>query len=241
MSSISFENFGKLASTQLSPTERAGRYRIQVEAEKLVVADVISKLGLNDQDDLLDVGCGTGLLLLPLSLIVRSATGIDHAAVIDSLHRSFPGASVATIPGSFLEISIEAKFSAIVAYSVVHYLSSEDELFAFVEKAAGLLDFGGRLLIGDIPNVDRKRRFLQTQTGAEFGEAWKERTSASAPPSNQLALTPDPSMLEFGDELVVDLIARFRRQGFDTFVLPQSTSLPFGHTREDILVTRPPR
>jgi len=40
---------------------------------------------------------------------------------------------------------------------------------------------------------------------------------------------------------VVDLIARFRRQGFDTFVLPQSTSLPFGHTREDILVTRPPR
>jgi protein-L-isoaspartate O-methyltransferase len=118
MGTISFDNFGKLATAQLSATERAGRYRIQAEAEKLIVADIVAKLALKPDDDLLEIGCGSGLLLVLLSFVVRSATGIDHPAVTEVLRRSFSGAPIHTIDGNFLNAEIEATFSAIVIYGV---------------------------------------------------------------------------------------------------------------------------
>lgn len=239
MSVISFDNFGKLAATSLTPTERAGRYHLQAEAEKQIVVDVVAKLGLKPEDNVLDVGCGAGLLLVPLSYLARSITGIDHASVIEALHRDFPGLSTTLVPGNFLELAIDKKFSAIVAYSVVHYLSSKDELFAFIDKAAGLLAPGGRLLIGDIPNSDKKRRFLQTQAGASFNKVWQEQLQTVQSKPTPVALSADPNLLMLDDELVLTLLARLRRGGCDAYVLPQPSDLPFGHTREDILVCRP--
>lgn len=240
MSTISFENFGKLANSQLSSTEQAGRYDIQAEAEKLILSDVIPKLCLNSQSDLLDIGCGSGLLLIPLSFLVHSATGIDHAEVIAGLRRRFTGASLAAMAGNFLDLAIGDRYSAILAYSVVHYLSSKEELFAFADKAVELLRPNGRMLIGDIPNVDRKRRFLQTKTGAEFTKAWQKRTVVSSASAVQSNLSRDPETLVFNDELILNVVERFRKRGFDVYILPQAPSLPFGYTREDVLIVRSP-
>ena len=69
--SISFENYKKLASSdELSWTQRSGRYEIQSQSEKLIIFDIVSKLNLCPSDCLLEVGCATGNLLLPLSFLV---------------------------------------------------------------------------------------------------------------------------------------------------------------------------
>lgn len=49
-------------------------------------------------------------------------------------------------------------------------------------------------------------------------------------------LDADAHVVVFDDEVILDLIRRFREVGFSAFVLPQDPALPFGNTREDILV-----
>ncbi len=190
-------------------------------------------------DDVIDIGCGSGVLLIPLSGLVRTVTGVDHRDVIESLQRRFSSPSVTLIGGDFLELNIQRKFSAAIAYGVVNYVSTADELYAFVDKATDLLAPDGRLLIGDIPNRDKKRRFLLTEAGRAFDERWRKQMADV----QQIGLPTgrvDEDLLVFTDEVVLKLVHRLRLNGLNAYVLPQPPQLPFGWTREDILVSRLP-
>jgi len=97
------------------------------------------------------------------------------------------------------------------------------------------------MLLGDIPNISKKQRFLKSETGKEFETTWKEKNRI---PSEALAeannnLVADPNLVIFDDATVLSLMAFIRGEGFHAYVLPQLTNLPFGHTREDILVEKP--
>jgi hypothetical protein len=80
MASSRFEAFASSNFDKLDFTEQAGRYAFQAEAERLILADVMSKLQLDPADTLLVVGCGPGTLLIPLSFVVAQATGRRFAA-----------------------------------------------------------------------------------------------------------------------------------------------------------------
>jgi SAM-dependent methyltransferase len=240
MGRVSFENYGLWArSGGLSPTVMAGRYQVQAEAEKLILPDVLAKMGLGPADDVIDIGCGSGLLLIPLSGLVHTVTGVDHRDVIDCLQRRFSAPSVTFIGGNFLELNIDRKFSAAIAYGVVNYMCTIDELYAFVDKATDLLAPNGRLLIGDIPNQDRKRRFLSTDAGRLFDERWRKQMAEVRQPALPSG-SVDRDLLIYSDKIVIELVLRLRRNGFNAYVLPQPPELPFGWSREDILVTRMP-
>jgi len=240
MGRVSFDNYGRWArGGRLSPTMMAGRYQSQADAEKLILSDVLSKMALGPADDVIDIGCGSGLLLIPLSGLVRTVTGVDHPDVVDRLQRRFSAPSVAFIGGNFLDLDIDRKFSAAVAYGVVNYMSTVYELHAFVDKAVDLLAPNGRLLIGDIPNQDKKRRFLSTEAGRSFDQRWREQMRG-LPQSDAPEGPVDRHLLVYTDEIVLELVLRLRRGGLDVHVLPQPSDLPFGWTREDILVTRMP-
>ena len=43
----------------------------------------------------------------------------------------------------------------------------------------------------------------------------------------------------FGDDEILDFAKRYRSRGFHAYILPQPPGLPFGHTREDLLIVRP--
>jgi len=132
-----FENFGKTALRDCDYTVLSGRYTTIKEAEKHIVRDVAGKLALTADDDLLEIGCGVGNLLIPLSFQVRSATGLDHANVVAKLAARFPGAdNVSLLSGNFLDFEFEGQFPKILIYSVIHYLADESEVRRFVIKAA---------------------------------------------------------------------------------------------------------
>lgn len=240
MSEISFENYGRRARDLKDPTQMAARYQIQKEGERRILIDVVQKLGLAPDDVVLDLGCNVGNLLIPLSFLVGEIVGVDHSNCIARLQERFDGPNVRLIAGNFLDISIDKTFSKILCYSVLHYLKDSNEVFEFMDKALSLLKPGGTALFGDIPNRSLKERFLQSDAGREFVRKWealKERDSKQESMYDE-SLPPDPCLVHFDDAFVLEILDRYRAREFHSFALPQLPSLPFGHTREDILITR---
>src|SRR5262245_11952304 len=77
-----FEAFGAAAASLSDPTVSAGRHSFQRDAEGRIASDVAVKLALAPSDRLLEVGCGTGIVLRPLAARVSAAVGVDHDAVL---------------------------------------------------------------------------------------------------------------------------------------------------------------
>ena len=239
-----FENYGARAVAEgLSYTSISGRYKIQEEGVKRAVIDIVKKLELTPTDDLLDIGCGAGNITIPLSFLVRSTTCIDHEKVLELLQKRLPKDGLTLMAGSFFDVAVSRTFSKVLSYGVVLCLPSQKEVIAFVDKAASLVAPGGRLLIGDLPNADKKNRFSKSQAGKDFSAQWEKLMEN---PDNQRELSWTKENLKaggetafFDDNFVCELMLRYRQQGFESYILSQPSNLAFGNTREDLLLVRP--
>jgi len=89
------------------------------------------------------------------------------------------------------------------------------------------------MLIGDIPNVSKRKRFFASATGVRFHKDYMKTDEAPVVEFN----TIEPDQID--DAVVMALIQRARSQGYDAYVLPQAPDLPLSNRREDILITRP--
>lgn len=238
-----FDIYGiKAGDETLSFTEMSGRYSIQAEGLKRTVADVFTKLDIQPSDRLLDIGCGVGDLTIPLSMIASETTCVDHPAILERLKQRVPKEPLCYLPGDFTKLDIGKTFDKIMAYGVVICLASKEEVVSFVDKASSLLAPGGRMLLGDFVNRNKKQRFLSSKTGAEFSKQWEKLMASGEREAGGHTAFQQPSESVFeqiDDEFICELLLRYRQQGFDVYLLPQPCNLPFGYTREDILFVRP--
>jgi 2-polyprenyl-3-methyl-5-hydroxy-6-metoxy-1,4-benzoquinol methylase len=190
---------------------------------------------------LLEIGCGPGNLLIPLAALVAQAEGIDHPDVVARARQRCRDERIRFHAGFFPDVRIEGRFNRVLAYGVIHILPDWPTLERFVDAAAQLVAPGGRLLLGDIPNADRKRRFLASDAGQRFDAEWKRSMAAAGTQAAQdpfAAFAGAPAVQTLDDRLVVGLLDRYQARGFRAEVLPQRPDLPFGNTREDILLER---
>lgn len=236
-----FDHYGRLADIGVDAVYQNGRYKAQTENEKHIPSDVISKLRISDQDDVLDVGCGMGLNLLVMAEIARSVTGCDHESVIAKLKEQAKQDNITFEAGNFLEVDFGGRrFDRILSYSVLHSLPNEDTLFAFIDKALSVLNPKGRMLLGDLANTDKKRRFMSSARGKKFAKFWEEKFSQeNYSEAYEKWDLPKVDAVVIDDEFVVRILTHIRDKGFHAYVLDQPQNLPFGNTREDILVIGP--
>ena len=120
-----------------------------------------------------------------------------------------------------------------LVYSVLHYIFVEGNLFDFLDRSLSLLAPGGALLLGDIPNVSKRKRFFSSQAGIVHHQQFTGRNELPAVTYNQI----EPGKID--DAVLLALLARCRSAGFDAYVLPQGPDLPMANRREDVLITRP--
>lgn len=240
---LSFEDFRRMAQDEsLSANERIGfpdEYR-QGKAP-LIAQDVLSKLTvLNGTSRVfLDIGPGCGEL--PSLLVEHCRTHAHRMLLVDSdeMLRHLPDAPfIEKYPGFYPKC--DALFSryggqvdAILCYSVFHYVFAEANVWEFLDSSLTLLSEGGQMLIGDIPNISKRKRFFSSAAGVRFHQAFTGKDERPQVEFNTLERG------QIDDSVIFAVVQRVRAQGFDAYILPQEPELPMANRREDILIVRP--
>lgn len=221
-------------------TVASGRRPMDREFNSAIRSSVLARLELNGNDRLLDIGSGIGMLTVPLSYFVKSVTAVDHA---DVLARMPDRPNIEKLAGDFLTLDMGGrKFTKILAYSMVHYLSSYEAVVQLVGKALSLLDEEGLLLVGDMPNDGYRQR---TQHSAQaqivalsLGVRMIEREEERKQLESVLTLPPDKEIPDFSDDHVLDLLRQVRHAGHHAYLFRQPQALPFHQGREDVLIQK---
>jgi hypothetical protein len=126
-----------------------------------------------------------------------------------------------------------SRVDVLLTYSVLHYVFVEGNVWDFLDRSLELLAEGGEMLIGDIPNISKRRRFFSNAHGVEFHQQF---TGTQTLPEVRFNTV---QRHQIDDSVILALISRARSQGFDAYVLPQPLGLPFENRREDVLIRRP--
>ena len=242
---LNYDSFKELAqNSKLSKFEKIGfpdSYRLNLEP--LIYRDICFKLPslLRLEGVVVDIGCGCSELP---ELLAKSALElnqnlmlVDSKEMLDQLQIE-PNDKVVKYPAQFpncpeLISEFRGKVNSVLVYSVIQYVFSEGNLFDFIDNALLLLASGGRMLIGDIPNISMRKRFFASDRGIVHHQ---EFTKSKAGPSvifNTIELN------QIDDSVMIAIVTRARLAGFHAFILPQSDDLPMANRREDILIIRP--
>lgn len=121
--------------------------------------------------DLLDIGCGAGLLAEPLSRLGASVTGLDPAAnsiEIARAHAEATGAELTYVVGTVEDLARKAvKYDVVLAMEVVEHVS---DVGGFVRSAASLLRPGGIMVLSTLNRT--LKSFALAIVGAEYVLRW---------------------------------------------------------------------
>ncbi len=116
-------------------------------------SDFISKLNLNKQSSVLEIGVGTGRIAVRVAPLCGSFCGIDISPkTINGAKENLQKYNnVSLIHGDFLTYSFACSFDVI--YSSLTFMHIKDKQAA-IDKAASLLSNGGRFVLSIDKNQD---------------------------------------------------------------------------------------
>ena len=234
-----FDAYAKLAETEINPTLINGRYEFQNKDEEFIISDILEKLLPIKTDSFLDIGCGSGDISYTISELVASTTLCDNEKSLERINKIYSKNNFNFYPTNFLDADFgENKFDKILCYSVLQCLSGEEELFDFVDKIISLISARGRVLIGDIPNKDKLRRFLESKRGESFNKVWLNKKKENGVKYTKIEdyLSKDHEFVEINDNLILKIISYVRSKNLNAYIYEQNVSLPFGNSREDIVI-----
>lgn len=240
---LGFDDFRRSATdTRLSPYEKIGfpdSYRKGKEG--LIFESIRGNLPLLNATGKLVLDIGPGCSDLPRMLIDCCRERGHRLLMVDSeeMLSLLPDESfLRKIPAYFprceaLFSEYREKVDVLLTYSVLHYVFAESNLWEFLDRSLELLAEGGEMLIGDVPNISKRKRFFSSRNGIAFHQ---EFTSSQTIPEVRFNRIERE---QIDDSVVMAVLARARTQGFDAYVLPQARDLPMSNRREDILIRRP--
>ncbi|MFO7861619.1 MAG: class I SAM-dependent methyltransferase [Desulfosalsimonas sp.] len=124
--------------------------RVQLAGD---VAEAVKKqVPLNRDMDMLDFGCGTGLLTLALQPLVGSVTGVDSSpAMLEMLEKKIKEMAIDNVQTRLLDIDkgeqLSGRFDLVVSSMTLHHIPDIDHL---IRQFCRVLKPGGHLALADL-------------------------------------------------------------------------------------------
>jgi hypothetical protein len=241
---LTYDDFKKLARDEtLSSYEKVGFPKSYREGkEDLIFQDIRRKLCNLDKEvqTIIDIGPGCSG---PARMLIEWCRRQRHNLVLvdsEEMLSQLPSAPfVEKFVGRFptdcddLLNRYRNRVDVIICYSVLHYIFGETNLFDFLDKSLTLLTDGGEMLIGDIPNVSKRKRLFSSPAGIRFHQQF---TGTDEVPHVQFNSIEEGKI---DDSVLLALVLRARSAGYDAYLLPQAPELPMANRREDLLIVKP--
>ena len=241
---LTYDGFRELARAEgLSPCQQIGfpdSYRRG--HEEAIFRDVCAKLPHLHGRGKVVLDVGPGCSELP-HLLIELCRRQGHTLVLcdspEMLAHLPDGPHVVKVPGRYpgeagkVFAEFAGRVDVLLCYSVLHYVFVEQPLCDFLDRSLLLLAEGGQMLLGDVPNVSKRRRFFASAAGVRHHRAFTGGDAAPVVEFNTL----EPGKID--DAVVLGILARCRAAGFDAYVLPQPGELPMANRREDVVIHRP--
>lgn len=240
---LTYDRFRQLARNKnLSQEEKIGfpdSYRVGYT--DAILADIVLKFSGMDRTNglLADIGCGCGSLTQGMIPLLRKH-GIS-GIMVDSeemLAQIPDDTNIKKVSGFFPDNMDQVQKAApqgvdyLLCYSVLHYIFVETNLFSFVDSVIELLKPGGIALIGDIPNVSKRKRFFASEEGICFHKEFMQTDIAPAIEWQKVEHN------KIDDAVLTGLVQRAQLAGCDAYVLPQPSALPMATRRDDLLIRK---
>jgi hypothetical protein len=241
---LTYESYRQMARDgTLSEYEKVGfpdSYR-QGKGEA-IFADILAKLPRLNARGLTVVDIGPGCSD-PAKMMIAHCGAHEHRLIMidapemldllpDAPHLTrLPAYYPKECPQLFVDYA--GKVDVVLAYGVFSTIFAEGLLYPFIDHTLGLLADGGAWLIGDIPNISKRKRFFASEAGIAFHKTFMQ--TDEAPHVRFNAIEPD----QIDDAVLLGVLMRCRNFGFDAYLLPQPPDLPMANRREDMLILKP--
>jgi len=175
---IEIEKFSKLANEWWNPKGKFKPLHLFNPARiKFIKEKLISHFKLNDKSqeplkdiNILDIGCGGGLLCEPLSRLGAKVTGIDavkNNIEVAKLHAREMNLDITYINCSPEKFELKKKFDVILNMEIVEHVSNVD---LFMQNCSNLIKKNGIMFVATI-NKNLKS-YLFAIVGAEYVLRW---------------------------------------------------------------------
>jgi len=134
-----------------------------------MVADLKGKLAPLAGTTVLEVGCGAGAITKGLVVDAQSVTAVDfsHPMLLQARRSGLSTPRYVSADASLLPFR-EKSFDRVVCYSVFNNFPSLDFAAGVIAELVRVARPGGRVLIGQVPNVERKHAWWRDYS-ARFG------------------------------------------------------------------------
>jgi 2-polyprenyl-3-methyl-5-hydroxy-6-metoxy-1,4-benzoquinol methylase len=131
---------------------------------RLMVRDVERKLEVKHGHRVLEIGCGVGVLAIPLARRASEYVGVDVASeavevltsrfAMAGLDQSATAAVIDFISAPEAEIASLGLFDRVLVYATLHYVRTAADGELFIRRALALTRPGGTILFGNLPLDD---------------------------------------------------------------------------------------
>jgi len=248
--------YNELAEKNTSEVCASSRYGvINQKVVRRIENDVSGKLCLNADDELLDLGCGTGLISINLSKKVKGITGMDFGRdVLLRARRNFNAADrqIELTQGDVTRLPLKNEtFDKVLCYSVVMCFQDYEDFKDALMEMLRVCKPGGMVLVGDIPEKKKKEEWLK---GVRRGDENLLKYLARKARQNIIKFRYRQSARDFdkmknklnigkakaaGMFYDADIIIQICKDiGVKGTILDQPPTLAFGNTRVDLLLEK---
>lgn len=194
-----------------------------------IVDSIASQLDLQQEDVLLDLCCGNGLITSSLATECRKVIGVDYSKPLLSVaKRDHQFDNIRYVHASILDLDSETllaeeTFTKVLMYEALQHFSRQD-LRKILTISLSLSTADVSILIGSVPDRTRKRNFYNTPK-RQIVAAWRQLTARNA----------IGSWWTHGEIFRVSEQMKFHCQ-----FLAQNETLHTAHYRFDVLLRRLP-